>query len=162
LADDEISTSSRDEDVSNPPSTPVTTKESSRKKGRREESTEDVCGTVLSDEVAENKYVIDIPEELKYVLINDWDLVVHQKQLFKVPAKVTVSNIIEQYIVHLASQESCSAKRSVATEVIKGLGEYFNVSVGPQLLYAVEKLQYKEVFLIQGNKMENYILRIMR
>lgn len=144
LADDEVSTSSRDDDVSNPPSTPVTTKESSRKKGRREESVEDLCGTILTDDVIDNKYVIDIPEELKYVLINDWDLVVHQKHLFKVPAKVTVSNIIEQYVMHLASQEICPARRSVATEVIKGLGEYFNVSVGPQLCYGIEKLQYKE------------------
>ena len=47
--------------------------------------------------------------------------------------------------MHLASQDICPARRSVATEVIKGLGEYFNVSVGPQLLYGTEKLQYKEV-----------------
>lgn len=47
--------------------------------------------------------------------------------------------------MHLASQDICPARRSVATEVIKGLGEYFNVSVGPQLLYGMEKLQYKEV-----------------
>ena len=59
--------------------------------------------------------------------------------------QVTVSNIIEQYIMHLATQDMIPARRSVATEVIKGLGEYFNVSVGPQLLYGIEKLQYKEV-----------------
>ena len=82
-----MSTSSRDDEASNPPSTPATTKESGRKKGRKEDSlsvTEDMTDSILSDETVENKYVIDIPDELKHVLVNDWDLVVHQKQLFKV------------------------------------------------------------------------------
>ena len=108
MADDEVSTSSRDEDISNAPSTPVTTKESSRvKKGRKEESVEDLCGAVLSDDTIDNKYVIDIPEELKYVLINDWDLVVHQKQLFKVPAKVSasISQIPKLYVLHAGHSE---------------------------------------------------------
>lgn len=146
LADDERSTSSRDgeETVSNPPSTPSSKEQGRPSKKRREESsTEDNMDTVLCDS-EETKYVIDVPQELKHVIVNDWDLVVHQKHLFKVPAKVTVSNIIEQYIVHLNSQDITPVKRSVATEVIKGLGEYFNVSVGPQLLYNVEKLQYQE------------------
>lgn len=35
-----------------------------------------------------SRYQIEVPEELRHVLANDWDLVVHQKYLFKVPAKV--------------------------------------------------------------------------
>ena len=65
--------------------------------------------------------------------MNDWDLVLHQKYLSKVPAKVTVSHIIEQYVTHLGMVETASPLRcSVASEVIKGLGEYFNLSLGPQ------------------------------
>ena len=37
-----------------------------------------------------SRYQIEVPEELRHVLANDWDLVVHQKYLFKVPAKVKV------------------------------------------------------------------------
>ena len=91
-----------------------------------------------------------------------------------------MSNIIDQYVVHLESLDISPAKRSSATEVnlhiislgfvvkgqnisnqvmilhfsryhiemlhlqvVKGLGEYFNVSLGPQLLYSIEKLQYR-------------------
>ena len=83
--------------------------------------------------------------------MNDWDLVLHQKYLYKVPAKVTVSHIIEQYVTHLGMVDTASPLRcSVASEVIKGLGEYFNVSLGPQLLYQVEKLQYAEDFEVAG------------
>ena len=97
------------------------------------------------DDKIDNKYCIDIPEELKYVLVNDWDLVVHQKQLFKLPAKVSVNNIIEQYLNHLKRQEMTPGKKSIAMEVIRGIGQYFDVSLGPQLLYNMEKLQYKDV-----------------
>jgi len=146
LADDEISTSSKDEESSNPTTTtPVTTKEgASTRKKRKEEAVEESVDTILSDDIIDNKYCIDIPEELKYVLVNDWDLVVHQKQLFKLPAKVTVNNIIEQYLDHLKRQDMPGSKRGVAEEVIKGIGEYFNVSLGSQLLYNVEKLQYRD------------------
>ena len=36
-----------------------------------------------------HRYQIELPEELKHILANDWDLVVHQRHLFRVPAKVT-------------------------------------------------------------------------
>ena len=65
--------------------------------------------------------------------------------LFKLPAKVTVNNILEQYLDHLKRQTDVEAvKKGVAQEVIKGVGEYFNVSLGSQLLYSVEKQQYKD------------------
>ena len=104
-----------------------------------------ICHFASIDDVTDNKYCIDIPEELKHILVNDWDLVVHQKMLFKLPAKVTVNNILEQYLDHLKRQQDVeAAKKGVAQEVIKGVGEYFNVSLGSQLLYSVEKQQYKE------------------
>ena len=58
-----------------------------------------------------------------------------------------MSNIIEQYLDHLKRQEISDSRRGAAQEVIKGIGEYFNASLGSQLLYNIEKLQYKEVGL---------------
>ena len=43
------------------------------------------------------KFDISIPEELKYVLVSDWDLLTHKKSLFSLPAKITVANILSDY-----------------------------------------------------------------
>merc|ERR1712018_405839 len=43
------------------------------------------------------KFEISIPEELKYVLVSDWDLLTHKKSLFGLPAKITVANILSDY-----------------------------------------------------------------
>ena len=43
------------------------------------------------------KFDISIPEELKYVLVSDWDLLTHKKSLFSLPAKISVANILSDY-----------------------------------------------------------------
>ena len=43
------------------------------------------------------KFDISIPEELKYVLVSDWDLLTHKKSLFSLPAKITVATILSDY-----------------------------------------------------------------
>ena len=44
------------------------------------------------------KCEVSIPEELKYVLVSDWDLLTHKKSLFALPAKITVANILSEYV----------------------------------------------------------------
>ena len=48
------------------------------------ESISDIISLIITA-----RYQIEVPDDLRHVLANDWDLVVHQKYLFKVPAKVT-------------------------------------------------------------------------
>jgi len=132
LVEDDKSTSSREEEVKD-------TISGNKKKRRRIETP-----VFLDDTSSLN---IDIPTELKYILCRDWDNIVNKKRLFNIPAKVTVTNIIDQYISYLNTTPTLldsPVKKSLATEVMRGFGDYFNVSLGSQLLYSFERYQYKQ------------------
>jgi len=137
IGDDERSTSSRDEEAVAP------TREKLGSRGRRKKEVLQ-AEPIFADEVAASRVAVDLPSELKYILCRDWDNIVNKNRLFKIPAKVTVTNIIDQYIAHLSTSESKLSKKSTAAEIVRGFGDYFNVALGSQLLYTPEKLQYKE------------------
>jgi len=137
VTEDDRSTSSRDEEGPTSSSKEIAAKKIKKKK-------ETILQPVFADEVPGVKVNVELPIELRYILCRDWDNVVNRKKLFKIPAKVTVTHILEQYISHLSTTETKLYKKSIAAEVIRGFGEYFNVALGSQLLYGLEKLQYKE------------------
>ncbi|KAM9036417.1 mortality factor 4-like protein 1 [Sarcophilus harrisii] len=97
--------------------------------------------TVESEEAARNRVEVkvEIPEELKPWLVDDWDLVTKQNQLFGLPAQVPVDAILDQYA------RARGEKALVAPEVLAGIKDYFNVMLGTQLLYKFERPQYAEV-----------------
>jgi mortality factor 4-like protein 1 len=122
LADDEISISSHEDH-------PV-----SRRLGKR---------TRLSDTMLDDtdswKFRIEIPEELKYVLVSDGELV-SQKKLFGLPAKMSVGTILSDYVKHVEKLQLDNI--GAVSEVILGIKEFFNSTVCLQLLYKQEKPQY--------------------
>ena len=69
---------------------------------------------------------VKIPEELKQWLVEDWDLVKRQKQLFQLPAKKNVDAILEEYANCKKSQGNVDNKEYAVNEVVGGIKEYFN------------------------------------
>jgi mortality factor 4-like protein 1 len=89
------------------------------------------------------KIKIKIPDSLKQILVNDWDLI-RQKKLIRLPQKVTVDRIFNDYLKHKISTKLSASKQSSITEAISGIKEFFNVTIGTQLLYKFEKNQFND------------------
>ena len=117
-------------------STPSTS-EPKKKRSRLEASVEQE-ETYLSK--LEVKVVI--PNKLKSILVDDWDLITRQKLLYSLPAKVTIEEVLNSYV---EKHKSSVEKSSTIQELVSGIIEYFNVMLGPQLLYRFERNQHSEL-----------------
>ena len=65
------------------------------------------------------RFRIDIPEELKYVLISDNNLVCSKKSLFGLPAKTSVCSILSEYSKHTEKNQVENAW--AISEVMSGI-----------------------------------------
>ena len=113
------------------------TAEPKKKRSRLESSVESEDTYMSKLEVK-----VTIPDGLKSVLVDDWDLITRQKQLCTLPSKVTVDDILKSYI---EKNNDSIEKSSVAQELAAGITEYFNVMLHAQLLYRFERNQHNEV-----------------
>lgn len=89
---------------------------------------------------------IKIPEELKVWLVDDWDVITRQQKLAILPAKLSVEQIVDNYLAFKKSSKAHNqAKESVLVDITEGIKEYFNATLGSQLLYKFERPQYSEI-----------------
>lgn len=129
-------------------------------------------GEMLSSEpykpicaIESDTFKIPIPEELRCVLVSDWDLLNHKKSLFTLPAKQTVSGILTEYRKHVEKTGDVE-NISAVSEVMLGVKDFFNATVGTRLLYKIEKRQYDTVMRQEGKTAADiygsaHLLRLM-
>ncbi len=94
---------------------------------------------------------LNIPDNLKSMLVDDWENVTKNLQLVPLPAEKPVTKILEDYLQHerdprTASyvRESYSAEADRLFEFVEGVKDYFNKALGRILLYRFERDQYHE------------------
>ncbi|XP_027288987.1 mortality factor 4-like protein 2 [Cricetulus griseus] len=90
---------------------------------------------------------LKLPSVLKACLVEDWDLVNKQKQLFQLPAEKNIDYILANYVTFVKSQGKSDNREYSVDELVYGIREYFNNILSTQLLCQFEKPQYAEILL---------------
>ena len=85
--------------------------------------------------------VIELPEDLKTVLVDDYDYLERQRKLVNIPARYSLEDLISDYCDY---RKEDTVGRVGREEVCSGLRDYFNCTLGSQLLYKFERVQYAD------------------
>jgi len=107
--------------------------------------------TVQSEEVFRSKVEvkIKIPDELKSYIVDDWEQITRHRNLCLLPARMTVHQLLDNYVSAKTSKQSETASKNnkelAILEVVAGVREYFNVMLPSQLLYKHERPQYDKL-----------------
>lgn len=89
---------------------------------------------------------IVIPDNLKTILVDDWEKVTKDAKLAPVPSPTPISQFLSEYYAYENQhRRNGSADADILEEVIAGVKEYFNKSLGRILLYRFEREQFYRV-----------------
>jgi mortality factor 4-like protein 1 len=87
-----------------------------------------------------------MPDRLKSLLVDDWENITKNLQLVQLPSSEPASVILDKYQHHaLSTGRKSGTERDILEEVVAGLKEYFNKSLGRLLLYRFEREQFFEI-----------------
>ncbi|XP_066600752.1 mortality factor 4-like protein 1 [Prorops nasuta] len=87
---------------------------------------------------------IKLPDDLKFFLIDESEVVLKHRKLPALPVKNTVDKILDDYVEFKSAGKSDSDRESIL-EITKGIREYFNVTLGLHLLYKWERPQFIQI-----------------
>ena len=89
---------------------------------------------------------IVMPDHLKALLVDDWEAVTKNLQLVSLPSRFPANKVIDMYFEQEKEKRVIgSADMDLLEEVVAGLKEYFDKSLGRILLYRFEREQYYEM-----------------
>ncbi|KAJ5138792.1 uncharacterized protein N7515_003640 [Penicillium bovifimosum] len=87
---------------------------------------------------------IMMPDNLKSLLVDDWEQVTKNQYVVSLPSKYPVRKILRDwYEEELPKRKGSSADEDVLEEVVTGLQEYFDKCLDKILLYRYERAQYR-------------------
>lgn len=87
-----------------------------------------------------------MPDALKSILVDDWENVTKNLQLVRVPSLYPVNRILDDYYnQEMPKRGEGTASGDILEEVLAGIREYFNKSLGRILLYRFERGQYQDL-----------------
>lgn len=85
---------------------------------------------------------IIIPDNLKAILVDDWEFVTKNNQLVPLPAKAPVNDLLDIYFDEEKPKRTGQSEIDILEEVVAGIREYFDRSLGKILLYPFEREQF--------------------
>lgn len=89
---------------------------------------------------------IPLPDHLKGLLVDDWENITKSLQLVPLPHAHPVSEVLAEYLAQESEKRRPgSVDADILEEVVQGVREYFDRSLGRILLYRFERQQYLEV-----------------
>ncbi|CAG8656514.1 12993_t:CDS:2, partial [Ambispora gerdemannii] len=106
-----------------------------------------------------NKITVDVNDDLKVKLLDDWEWITSQYQLLPLPKPKTVENILEDYHNHKIEENkktketngvrhrgrgrpAKNPQEEILRENLANVKSLFNEVLGTQLLYRAERQQY--------------------
>ena len=95
---------------------------------------------------------IPLPDVLKSMLVDDWEWITKDLRLVPIPHAMPVSTLLSDYHASEApKRRPGSAEADILDEIVQGVREYFDKSLGRILLYRFERQQWHET-LTKMNK----------
>jgi mortality factor 4-like protein 1 len=87
-----------------------------------------------------------MPDRLKSILVDDWENVTKNLQLVQAPSPKPAATVLDEYLAYaIHSATRSSQEIDILEEVVQGMKEYFNKSLGRILLYRFEREQFYDI-----------------
>jgi len=87
---------------------------------------------------------LELPDNLKSVLVDDYDYMLRQRKLASIPARYNVEDLLQAYRKSRSGRDGMDTLANV-DEICRGMRDYFNSALGCQLLYKFERAQYADL-----------------
>jgi len=88
-----------------------------------------------------------MPDILKSILVDDWEKVTKDGKIVPLPSKTPVNMFLDDYEdFEKQRRREGSADWEILEEIIAGVREYFNKSLGRLLLYKFERPQWQDLY----------------